>query len=132
MTNTNNDVIEVDDSTWEQIVEKEDMPVVVFFYQPKCPHCDSIYPHFKKYAHKYSMSCKFFRIDIVSNQWTASRYEILATPTFKFFCQGNPVKEEVGVVNPQLLEGSIESFIRYGEECFAKRTVVFSEISPYE
>jgi thioredoxin 1 len=126
------DVIEVDDKNWEEIVEKQDKPVVVMFYLTTCQHCKVIEPYFRQFAREFKDSCKFLKINALDNQWTAGRYGIMATPTFKFLCKGLPAKEEVGAVQPGALRRSIESFIEHGEECILKSTSVDYDISPYE
>ena len=44
------------------------------------------------------------RLNIMTNLWTAERYGIRSTPSFKFFCDGKPVREMVGAVYPALLK----------------------------
>lgn len=124
-------VIEVDDKSWEEIVEKQKKPVVVMFYLTTCQHCKVIDPYFRQFASEFKKSCKFIKINALDNQWTSTRYGIMATPTFKFLCGGSPVKEEVGAVQPGELKRSIESFIEHGEECVLKSTALDSDISPY-
>ena len=124
-------VIEVDDKSWEEMVEKQDKPVVVMFYLITCQHCKAIKPYFRQFASEFKDSCKFVMINALDNQWTSGRYGIMATPTFKFLCGGSPVKEEVGAVQPEALKKSIELFIEHGEECVLKSTPLDSDISPY-
>lgn len=124
-------VIEVNDKNWEEIVEKQNKAVVVMFYLTTCQHCKLIEPYFRQFAREFKESCKFLMINVLDNQWTSSRYGIMATPTFKFFCKGFPVKEEVGAVQPEALKKSIKLFIEHGEECVLKRTEVDYGVSPY-
>ena len=48
----------------------------------------------------------------------------MATPTFKFFCNGKPVQEFVGAAYPTLLKKMIMDSLEYGEACVAKTTPV--------
>lgn len=91
-------VVEVDDARWEAVVEKGDKPVVVMFYDQLCPHCVIMMPHFEKYAEDFKDKILFARIDVTRNPLTVSRYGVMATPTFKFFCGGRPVQEIVGEI----------------------------------
>jgi|WetSurSiteA1Bulk_404760.scaffolds.fasta_scaffold60198_1 thioredoxin 1 len=86
-------VIELDDSNWENLVEKEGKPMVVMFYNPTCPHCMAMMPYFEKYAAEFKGKISFARINVNSNPYAVSRYGIMATPTFKFFRSGRPVQE---------------------------------------
>jgi len=58
------------------------------------------------------------------NQFTTARYGAMATPTFKFFCNGKPVQEFVGAAYPTLLKKMIMDSLEYGEACVAKTTPV--------
>ncbi|MCK4454830.1 MAG: hypothetical protein KAU99_00625 [Thermoplasmata archaeon] len=40
------EVIEVDDGTWEGTIEKDQKPAAVMFYSPTCAYCAQIEPYF--------------------------------------------------------------------------------------
>jgi len=48
------DLIEVTDLTWENTVEKSQLPVLVMFYSPTCPHCRTMEPYVREFAREYS------------------------------------------------------------------------------
>jgi len=124
-------VIEIDDTIWEQIVEKSSKPVIVMFYSPECPFCKVMDPHFVKYAQEFNDSVVFTRMNIVINPWTSERYGVQSTPTFKSFCHGKPVWEQVGEIDPSMLKTAIENIIKYGEDCIRKSTPVGQSITGY-
>ena len=124
-------VIEIDDAIWEQIVEQSSKPVIVMFYSPECPFCEAMEPHFEKYAHEFKNLAVFARINIVINTWTSERYSVHSTPTFKSFCHGKPVWEQVGEIDPSILKTAIENIINYGEDCIRKSTPVGQSITGY-
>jgi len=47
----------------------------------------------------------------MTNQWTAERYGVRSTPTFKFFCEGRPVQEMVGAIYPALLKKMVDEYL---------------------
>ncbi|MCK4454829.1 MAG: thioredoxin family protein [Thermoplasmata archaeon] len=49
----------------------------------------------------------FAKLNIMTSTYTAGRYGVMSTPTFKFFCSGRPVQELVGAVYPPLLKKSL-------------------------
>ncbi len=61
----------------------------------------------------------------------ASRYGVMATPTFKFFCQGSPVQELVGEIYPPLLKKTIEDVLQDGVRCIKNSTKIDYEITGY-
>jgi thioredoxin len=117
-------IIELDDSNWEKLVEKEGNPIVVMFYSPTCPHSLAMMPYFEKYAEEFKGSISFARIDINMNPFAVSRYGVMATPTFKFFCSGRPVQEIVGEIYPTLLKKITEDALEYGSSCASKSTPI--------
>ena len=119
-----NDVVELSDKLWEEVVEKGELPVVVMFYHPLCPHCIAMMPHFEKYAEEFKGKILFARIDVSKNPFSVNRYGVMATPTFKFFCGGRPVQEMVGEIYPALLKRITEDALQYGSECATRSTPI--------
>ncbi len=124
-------VVEVDDMIWEQMVEESSKPVIVMFYSPECLFCETMEPYFEDYAQEFKNSAVFARINTVTNTWTSERYGIQSTPTFKSFCHGKPVWEQVGEIYPSILKTAIENIINYGEDCIRKSTPVGQNITGY-
>jgi len=125
------EIIEVDDSTWEQLVERAPNPSVVMFYSPLCPHCLEMEPFFEEYAREFKEKAIFVKINVLNNAYTTTRYGIMGTPTFKFFCAGRPVQELVGVVYPPLLKKTIEDVMKFGHDCVKKSTKIDHRITGY-
>lgn len=117
-------LFEVDDRSWEEKIELAEQPVLVMFYSTTCPNCKVMEPYFNEYAQEYAGKVQFAKLNVFENQFTAERYGVMATPTFKFFCNGKPVQELVGAAYPTLLKKLIEDTLEYGQECAAKATPV--------
>ncbi len=124
-------VIELTDLTWEKFMEKTGLPVFVMFYSPTCPHCRTMGPYFREYAREYQGVVSFARLDMTSSRWTAERYGIRNTPTFKIFCDGRPFQELVGAVYPALLKRMVEETLATGSACIKKSTQINYEINGY-
>ncbi|MDH7510314.1 MAG: thioredoxin family protein [Methanolinea sp.] len=124
-------LIEVTDTTWEKTVEKSSLPVLVMFYSPTCPHCRTMEPYVREYAREFAGRVVFARLDILVSQWTAERYGVRSTPTFKFFCSGRPVSDMVGAVYPALLKRMVEEGLANGNECISKSTAISYDITGY-
>jgi len=125
------DLIEVTDLTWENTVEKSQLPVLVMFYSPTCPHCRTMEPYVREFAREYSGGVLFVRIDITASQWTAERYGVRSTPTFKFFCSGRPVSDMVGAVYPALVKRMIDEGLKNGHQCLEHSTEINYDVSGY-
>jgi thioredoxin-like negative regulator of GroEL len=124
-------LIEVDDVTWEKSVEKSNKPVAVMFYSPSCVFCHQMEPYFRTYAQEYKDGVVFARLNIMTNLWTAERYGVRSTPTFKFFCDGKPVREMVGAVYPALLKKIVDEVLIHGKECAKNSTSINYDITGY-
>ena len=101
------------------------------FYSPTCAFCHQMEPYFKSYAVEYRDSVVFVRINIMTNQWTAERYGVRSTPTFKFFCEGKPVQEMVGAIYPALLKKMVDEVLVHGKECAKNSTTINYDITGY-
>jgi thioredoxin-like negative regulator of GroEL len=124
-------LVEADDLSWEKTVERGTKPVAVMFYSPTCAFCHQMEPYFKNYAVEYRDSVVFVRINIMTNQWTAERYGVRSTPTFKFFCDGKPVQEMVGAIYPALLKKMVNDVLIHGKECAKNSTTINYDITGY-
>lgn len=124
-------VLELTDITWGKTVEESDLPVLAMFYSPTCPHCRTMEPYFRQHAQEFAGAAVFVRIDITANQWTAERYGVKSTPTFKMFCHGKPFQEMVGAVYPALLKRMVEEALKSGSECVRASTEINYDISGY-
>jgi thiol-disulfide isomerase/thioredoxin len=126
-----NSVIEIEDMTWGQVVESSVKPVIIMFYSTTCPFCKAMEPYFANYAQEFKNSAVFGRMNIEVNPWTVERYGIQGTPTFKSFCYGRPVWEQVGQIYPSILKKAVEDMIGHGEDCVRKSTPIGQDITGY-
>jgi thioredoxin-like negative regulator of GroEL len=123
--------VEASDLNWEKTVERSEKPVAVMFHSPTCAFCHQMEPYFRNYAREYKGSVVFVRLNIMTSPWTAERYGVRSTPTFKFFCDGRPVQEMVGAVYPALLKKMIDEVLVHGRECAKNSTAIDYEITGY-
>lgn len=124
-------IVELEDSTWEKNVEKLDKPVFVMFYSPTCSHCKAMDPYFEEYAKEFKEQVLFAKINVMNNPIVASRYGIMGTPTFKFFCEGHPIQELAGAMYPTLLKKAVEEGLQHGAKCVKNTTWFAPDISGY-
>jgi thioredoxin 1 len=81
-------------------------------------------PYFEKYAVEFKRKISFARINVNSNPYDVSRYGIMGTPTFKFFCSSRPVQEIVGEIYPTILKKITEDALEYGSSSASKSTPI--------
>jgi thioredoxin-like negative regulator of GroEL len=128
---SSDNLVILDDANWEKTVEKGDKPVAVMFSSPTCPFCQQMEPHFNEYAAEYKGKIVFAKVDIAESPTIASRYGVMGTPTFKFFCNGKPVYELTGAMYPSLLKKAVEESLEHGPSCEKSTTWIDPGIDGY-
>ena len=101
------------------------------FSSPTCPFCKQMEPSFEEYAEEFKDKVIFAKVDISKSPTIASRYGVMGTPTFKFFCSGKPVYEITGAVYPSLIKKAVEDTLENGKACADSTTWNPPEITGY-
>lgn len=83
-----NDVIELTDSNFEQLVMKSKDLWLVEFFAPWCGHCKNLEPHWKAAASELKGKVKLGAVDATVHTNLAGRFNIRGFPTIKFFGAG--------------------------------------------
>ena len=85
----------VTDDAFAADVLESDRPVVVDFTASWCAPCRVMTPVLEELAAERD-DLRFVQLDIDANPATASRYDVMAAPTFVVFDGGEPVLRLVG------------------------------------
>jgi thioredoxin 1 len=83
------------DADFEELVLKNDKPVVVDFWAAWCGPCKLVAPEIDKLAAKYEGAVDFVKVDVDANPMISRTFGIMSIPTIAFF---KPGETPVGVV----------------------------------
>ena len=104
-------VIELNDSNFDDEVVKSDLPVLVDFWAEWCGPCKMIAPSVEKISEEYSDKLKVGKLDVDSNPNISSIFGIRSIPTLLIFKNGSPVDQIVGAVSKEVISAKVDSHI---------------------
>ncbi|WP_299977957.1 thioredoxin [Desulfobacula sp.] len=104
-------IIELDDDSFEDKVLKSDKPVMVDFWAPWCGPCKAIAPTVDALEKEYGNKMTFVKINVDENPISPSKYGVQAIPTLIFFKNGEIADQITGMVAKEKLEETIKGVL---------------------
>ena len=86
----------VTDATFEEMVIKNERPVVVDFWATWCGPCKMVAPEMEKIAAKYDGQVDVVKVDVDANPRLSQAFNIMSIPTIAFFKPGSQPQGVVG------------------------------------
>ncbi|HTN50895.1 MAG TPA: thioredoxin [Anaeromyxobacter sp.] len=105
-----NDVVILQDSTFDQEVLKSDTPVLVDFWAVWCGPCKAIAPAVDDLAARYKGKLKVAKMDVDEHQGVPQQFGIRSIPTLLLFKGGRVVDTVIGSDKAKL-EASVKKVI---------------------
>ena len=99
-----NDLVILQDATFEKEVLKSDVPVLVDFWAVWCGPCKAIAPTVEELAKQYKGKVKIAKLDVDEHQQVPQQYGIRSIPTLLIFKGGRVVDTIVGADKKRLEE----------------------------
>jgi thioredoxin 1 len=107
----NGKLLTITDENFATEVEGADGLVMIDFWAVWCGPCRIIAPIVEKLAEDYEGKVRVGKLDVDSNQRTATRFNVRSIPSVLFFKDGKLVDTVVGAVPRPHLERKIEAHI---------------------
>ncbi len=105
------DILEIDDSIFDDEVLKSEKPVLIDFWAPWCGPCMAISPLVEQLAGEFGDKIKFVKCNVDDNPISPGKYGIRSIPTLMFFKDGNAVDQVIGMVAKSKLEEVINKIL---------------------
>ena len=97
--------IELDEASFDAVVGRVTLPVIVDVWAPWCGPCRMMAPHFAAAAKRLAGQVVFAKVDTDQNQRLGARFGIQSIPTLALFDGGAEVRRMSGALTEaQLLQ----------------------------
>lgn len=100
--------VAVTDATFENMVLKADVPVVVDFWAPWCGPCHIVAPALDKLARDFAGRLRIAKVNVDQNPHFAGVYGVQGIPTLLMVRDGKIIDRQVGVLPEPHLRAKVE------------------------
>jgi thioredoxin 1 len=91
-------VVEVNEQTWDAEVIGSDKPVLVDFWAQWCAPCRIVAPVIEELAGEFSEKVKFAKLNVDDNPRIAGQFQVMSIPTFILFDKGEAKRRFMGAM----------------------------------
>ncbi len=103
--------IKVDQASFNEVVLRSPVPVMVDFYADWCPPCRTLAPRLEELAAEYAGRAVVAKVDVDENGELASEYGVRGIPALFVIKDGEVVEDAVGLQSNRELRAMLDRHI---------------------
>ena len=103
--------LEITDATFDEVVLKNNKPVVVDFWAAWCGPCRMVGPIIDEVSKEYEGKAVVGKVDVDANQEYAAKFGVRNIPTVLVFKDGEIVTRQVGVSPKKVYTDAIDAVL---------------------
>ncbi|MDR0365093.1 MAG: thioredoxin [Bacteroidales bacterium] len=103
--------LQITDATFEEVVLKSELPVVLDFWAEWCGPCRKIAPYIDELAEEFEGKAIVGKVDVDNNPDVTARYRVRNIPTVLFIKSGEVVQKLVGDQPKQTFVGELQKLL---------------------
>lgn len=104
-------IIYLNEETYETEAMQSDIPVLVDFYADWCGPCQMLMPVMDELAAKYAGKAKICKLNIDENRKVALSNKVMSIPTLFFIKNGEITERITGALPQSALEEKLDSLL---------------------
>jgi thioredoxin 2 len=104
-------LIELRNSSFDEVLVNSDIPIIVDFWAPWCGPCKMMGPVFQEISKKYPLKMLFTKVDTEAEQNLGARFGIRSIPTLVIFKNGIEVQRISGALDTPNLTNLVEQYL---------------------
>lgn len=103
--------IHVKDDSFEKVVLKSSLPVIVDFWAPWCVPCRMVAPTLDKIAAEKEGKLVVAKVNTDEDYQWAQKYGVQGIPTMLFIANGKIIHRQVGALPENVLRTVVDQFL---------------------